>query len=306
MKAIQILKKKGRAIVNSIPIPKPAGSQILVEVHYSPIHPADLAALTGSYPEKEFPVTLGLEAAGLVVESENKQLIGKKVSLYNKIGCWSEYVIPDSYNILPDDMDLVQGSLLVANPFTAIAMRELSQGKPYIINTANSAVSRILIRNSLNQNPVCLVRNQKSKDNVLSEGAKYVLDTTSPSFKEEFEEVLKNNPCHNAFDFIGGDMTSVLLNSINKGGTVFILGNLGAQNINSIDPKELLFNRKVLRGVHLNDYMDRAESYIKQINHNIHAFHTEVASVVPYEKFLAEVLKYAKNMSGGKAVLKFK
>ena len=183
MKAIQIIKRRGKALLTTVPIPKRQPHEILVEVHYSPIHPADLATATGNYPEKEYPLILGLEASGIIVEAPRQELIGKKVACYNKSGCWSEYIVPTLFNILPDEVNMDQGSLLTLNPITALIMKKLTYNQSFIINAANSSLASILARITANQNPVCIARNLKGKEKIYENGCKYALDSTVVDFK---------------------------------------------------------------------------------------------------------------------------
>ena len=307
MKAIQILKRRARAKIETLPIPKPEPHETLVQVHYSPLHPADLASLTGAYLEKPYPMILGLECSGIIAESPNKALIGKKVACYSRFGCWSEYLVPTFYNVLPDDVSLEKASLLTINPLTALIMKKCTNGKSYLINSANSAVSTILLRITVNQSPVSIVRNNKAKESLLkSLSLKHIIDTSTPDYKTQLQAVINENACYSAFDFIGGEMTSLLVKSIANYGTVYLLGNLGAENINNLDPKEFIFNRKTLTGIHLNSYLQNCQDMLKEINTDPESYYSNIASVVEYDNFAEAVSLYSKNMSSGKILLKFR
>jgi NADPH:quinone reductase len=50
-----------------IPTPKPAPNEILIKVSYAGVNFRDTYVRSGLYPEKNFPHTLGLEAAGTII-----------------------------------------------------------------------------------------------------------------------------------------------------------------------------------------------------------------------------------------------
>lgn len=52
----------------------------LIKIHASPINPLDQAKLSGGIFTVQVPFTPGSEASGVIVESQRKELIGKKVS----------------------------------------------------------------------------------------------------------------------------------------------------------------------------------------------------------------------------------
>jgi NADPH2:quinone reductase len=50
-----------------IPTPKPAPNEILIKVSFAGVNFRDTYVRSGLYPEKSFPVPLGLEAAGSII-----------------------------------------------------------------------------------------------------------------------------------------------------------------------------------------------------------------------------------------------
>src|SRR4051812_25797887 len=80
--------------VASVDIPQPAADEVLVKVHHSPIHPADLMFIGGRYRIKPMPLQVaGLEGAGLVVKGGDavSLAVGSCVA-FRCPGAWAEYV----------------------------------------------------------------------------------------------------------------------------------------------------------------------------------------------------------------------
>ncbi|OMJ73212.1 hypothetical protein SteCoe_28157 [Stentor coeruleus] len=305
MKAIQILKKKGRPIIASIPIPKRAPNEVLVQVHYTPIHPADLATTLGAYLEKPIPSIFGLEGSGIIVEAPQQDLIGKPVMFYSKTGCWSEYTIPTVYSLIPEGISLEKASLLSVNPLTALSMRRLTQGKSYIINAANSSLGLMLLRITKDQNPMCIVRSLSAKNEILKYGIFRIAEATNVEFKGFLDFEKDRNPCYVGFDFVGGQMTLELLKYIGYGGTLYIEGNMSGENINNLDSKEFIFNRKRILGFHLNTFLENAKTDYKEICEIPSQFESKIVEVFKAEDYNQAMSKYLKAMSKGKILLKF-
>lgn len=306
MKAIQVLKKKGKPSLTSIPIPKRNPNEVLVQVHYTPIHPADLATTLGAYLEKPIPSLFGLEGSGIIVEATQQALIGKPVMFYSKTGCWSEYTIPTVYSLIPEGVSLEKASLLSVNPLTALSMRRLTQGKSYIINAANSSLGLMLLRITKDQNPMCIVRSQSAKNEILKNGVFRVAETSNLDFKNFLNFEKDRNPCYVGFDFVGGQMTSELLRHLGYGGSLYVEGNMSGENINNLDSKEFIFNRKRILGFHLNSFLEHAKTDYKEICELHIQFESKIAEVFGVEDFNQAMSKYLKAMSGGKVLLKFK
>jgi NADPH:quinone reductase-like Zn-dependent oxidoreductase len=56
--------------------------EYLVKVMYSPINPSDFGFsqnVYGRFPHKKYPIGLGFEGSGIIEESFDKNLIGKKI-----------------------------------------------------------------------------------------------------------------------------------------------------------------------------------------------------------------------------------
>ena len=70
MKAVRIHKFGGLDVLKweEIDRPKPRANQVLIRVESAGVNYADLMRRQGGYPGPDLPSTLGLEAAGTIVE----------------------------------------------------------------------------------------------------------------------------------------------------------------------------------------------------------------------------------------------
>jgi len=70
MKAV-VVYEKGKYEVRDIPLPKIGDGEVLIKINYAALCYRDLLQLAGYYPRMKYPVVLGHEAVGIVVESRD-------------------------------------------------------------------------------------------------------------------------------------------------------------------------------------------------------------------------------------------
>jgi len=103
MKAL-ILEGPKTFSVKTLPIPKPADGEVLIQVMAAPINPSDVAFITlGGYAgNKTAPCTAGLEGSGVVIQSGGGLmgwgLMHKKVAFNptQATGSYAQYALAKS------------------------------------------------------------------------------------------------------------------------------------------------------------------------------------------------------------------
>ena len=101
MKAIQIAKTGGPEVIHAVELnrPLPAAGQVLVEVKSIGVNFIDIYYREGVYPAP-LPLTLGQEAAGIVVEAganAERFRVGDRVAWCTSLGAYAEFaVVPEA------------------------------------------------------------------------------------------------------------------------------------------------------------------------------------------------------------------
>ncbi|WP_243679771.1 alcohol dehydrogenase catalytic domain-containing protein [Vulcanisaeta souniana] len=70
MKAV-VVYEKGKYEIRDVPMPKLNDGDVLIRINYAALCYRDLLQLAGYYPRMKYPVILGHEAVGVVVESRD-------------------------------------------------------------------------------------------------------------------------------------------------------------------------------------------------------------------------------------------
>jgi NADPH:quinone reductase-like Zn-dependent oxidoreductase len=226
-----------------LPTPEPADDEVVVRVEATPINPSDLGLLIGpadmsaakASGTKEMPVItatmpeaavrmmgarldqslpVGNEGAGTVIATGSsdaaKALMGKTVSMIGG-AMYSQYRVLKVRDVmeLPPGTTAADGASWFVNPLTALGMTETMRRENHkaLVHTAAASnlgqmLNKICIKDGIPL--VNIVRNKEQADILHKIGAKYVVDSTAPSFMDDLTNALVETGATIAFDAIGG------------------------------------------------------------------------------------------------------
>lgn len=226
-----------------VAIPEPGADQVLVRVEASPINPSDLGLLTGAADmstakssgsgdktvvtatvppaamkamagrlDESMPV--GNEGAGVVVKAGSsdaaKALLGKTVAMIGG-AMYAQYRLMKAADclVLPPGTTPAEGASCFVNPLTALGMVETMrrEGHKALVHTAAASnlgqmLNRICLKDGIDL--VNIVRSDEQAKILRGIGAKYICDSTSPTFMDDLTQALVDTGATIAFDAIGG------------------------------------------------------------------------------------------------------
>jgi NADPH:quinone reductase len=255
MHAVQLDEPNGRLTWREIPLPRPQVGQVLIRMAAAPINPSDLGALSGlSYSGKrQFPFTPGLEGSGTVIEAGEgfmpRLLTGRRVAcsaLLTGDGTWAEYMVTSAQSCIPlnKNVSLEQGTTLLVNPLSALAILEIAQQGKHratVSTAAASALGGMILRLGKRRNiPIIhVVRRQAQVDWVRGLGGEYILNSSDPDFVEQLRTMAHKLKATLLLDAISGNMTQQLAEAAPFGSTILLYSRLSDQEC-SIDARTAL------------------------------------------------------------------
>ncbi|MDP5281163.1 zinc-binding dehydrogenase [Sphingomonas sp. DG1-23] len=224
-----------------VTLPAPGPDEVIVRVEAAPINPSDLGLLLGpadmttlaaaGTPDRPTltaaipPARMGMmkarldqslpvgnEGAGTVVQAgENvTALLGKKVGMIGG-AMYAEYrkIAARDCIPLPDGASAADGASMFVNPLTALSMVETlrMEGHKALVHTAAASnlgqmLNRICLADGV---PLVNVVRSAAQAAILRElGAKYVVDSSAPDFREQLTDAIAETGATLAFDAIGG------------------------------------------------------------------------------------------------------
>jgi len=324
MHAVQLEKPNGSLTLREIPVPHPQAGQVLIRMAAAPINPSDLGSLSGlGYRgERQFPFTPGLEGSGTIVEAGDgfmpRLLNGRRVAcsaLLTGDGTWAEYMVTSAQSCIPlnKDVSLEQGSMLLVNPLSALAMFEMAQqGKhrAMVSTAAASALGGMILRLGKRRNfPVIhVVRRQAQVDWVRRLGGEYVLNSSDSDFVEQLRTLAGQLQATLLLDAISGRMTQQLAEAAPFGSTILLYSRLSDEECN-IDARTALTRNLHFDGWFLPNWL-KEKNLLKLLQLSGQAqslLGTDLGSPIQARVPLAAAQKglemYINNMGAGKILL---
>src|SRR5260221_222948 len=227
----------------SVRTPEPGPDEVVVRVEASPINPSDLGLLVGAADmstakasgTKDSPVItarvpeaamramagrldesmpVGNEGAGVVIKTGSsdaaKALMGKTVAMVGG-AMYAQYRVLKAKDVLalPEGITPAEGASCFVNPLTALGMTETMrrEGHKALVHTAAASnlgqmLNKICLKDGIGL--VNIVRSKEQADILHKIGAKYVVDSTAPTFMDDLTSALVETGATLAFDAIGG------------------------------------------------------------------------------------------------------
>lgn len=239
--------------------------QIRVKVHYSPINPADINYIQGTYGVKpELPAIPGMEASAEVLESNAAGIeVGDQVIFIDRVGAWRSELVCDASSVfvLPRELDLCpqQAAMLKVNPLTALRLLEgfiqLKPGDYVIQNAANSGVGQCLIQVAklLGLKTINIVRREDVMQELLDLGADHVLLDNS-EVTAKVQEICDDHLPKLACNAVGGDSALRLMDALADQGTHVTYGAMSLRSL-KVPNKFLIFKRINLHGLWVTKFL---------------------------------------------------
>ncbi|MBU0748361.1 MAG: zinc-binding dehydrogenase [Gammaproteobacteria bacterium] len=225
------------------PVPTPDADEVLIQIQATPINPSDIGLLfgpadlstvqvagtadrpvvTARIPERAMPgmaarlgqsMPVGNEGAGVVVAAGSsvaaQALIGRTVAVIGG-AMYAQYrTMPAAQCLpLPAGTTAAEGASCFVNPLTALGMVETMkrEGHTALVHTAAASnlgqmLNRVCQKDGIGL--VNIVRKPEQAALLREIGAKYVCDSTAPTFMADLTDALAATGATIAFDATGG------------------------------------------------------------------------------------------------------
>ena len=229
--------------LQNVPVPEPKDDEVLVRVEATPINPSDLALLfgladmstakasgsaaspvvTATVPEKmlrglaarlDESMPVGNEGAGTVVKAgaspAAQALLGQRVGLVGG-AMYAQYRTMKAVQCLPlpAGTTAAEGASCFVNPLTSLSMTEVMrrEGHKALVHTAAASNMGQMLNKICMKDGIALVNivRKPEQEAILREiGAKYIVNSSAPSFMDDLTKALAETGATLAFDAIGG------------------------------------------------------------------------------------------------------
>ena len=274
--------------------------EVLIQIQASPINPADLNFIEGTYGIKpELPATAGIECFATVVDSHSEKFSeGNCVIPIARIGGWSSHAITTDDNLIriPDGLDPLQAAMLKVNPATAWLLlhhfETIREGDWVALNASNSGVGQCVIQlaRTMGVRTACFLRNTDLAEDLQNLGASAVFRDSPEGFAAARETIGKQR-AKLAFNAVGGESALGLMKLLGNGGTHITYGAMGRKPL-TIPNGPLIFGDIRIRGLWVTKWIENSQRQLVDETYKTLAEHVlegrlkqETDSLFPLEGF---------------------
>ena len=221
-------------IVESIPLPIPSPSQVLVQIGHSGVNYIDTYHRTGVYPNP-LPLTIGREGSGVVVQigSDVKDVVLEDRVVFFAQGAYAQYAAVEASAVfkLPDSVDTktaaasyLQG--LTAHYLTATTY-PIKKGDWVLVQAAAGGTGSLIVQLAKLRGAT-VVGTAGSEDKVQvarAAGCDRVVNYNTTDFVSEVKRLTNNVGVHVVYDGVGAATYEKSLKSLRKLGYLVCFGN---------------------------------------------------------------------------------
>lgn len=252
--------------LESFHTPQLSQEEVLLKIHASPINPADLNYIEGTYGKKpELLGVAGMECFATVIESNSSNFSeGDSVIPLGKVDGWATHSVSPAAALLrvPDGIAPRQAAMLKVNPATAWLLlhkfANLQEGDWVALNASNSGVGQCVIQlaASMGIRTSCFLRDENLSEELTALGATLVLPDSSDGFSAA-KEAMGAEKSKLAFNAVGGDSALRLMKLLTESGTHITYGAMARKPL-TVPNGPLIFNDIRIRGLWVTKWMERA------------------------------------------------
>ena len=284
---VRIMKQGPPSVLEYITdtVGTPKANEVIISQKAIALNFVDVLFRNGSFPVKELPAILGVEAAGIVeaVGNEVKNwVIGDRVGYYFSLGAYTEKRIINENELvrLPDDITFDQAASLMAKGLTArMLVKEAYPVKPgdiVLVHAAAGGVGSLVSSwaKSLGATVIGTVGNESKKAKVHSQDIDLVVALDSDNLTDQINFITKGKGVQVVYDGVGKATFDKSTELVKQGGHIVLYGNASGNpqiNADYLASKEI----KLIRPS-LGQYLPDQQSIEIAVAELFEAFRTDV------------------------------
>ena len=256
--------------IGNVPDPTPAPNEVILDVEYAALNPADRYLAEGQYPARPtFPHILGRDAIGTItavgadvtsIKTGEKMLVLRGDTGVSRPGTFAQRVAvaADSLVCIPagwSDQEAAGATLVYLTAFQALTQwDDLAPGVVLVTGASGGVgVASIQLGAALGHMPIGLSRSAEKSKVLKTIGAAATFDPRDPQWRHQLKEFLGGRRVNLAIDNIGGALFNTVLETLGENGRLSVVGRL-AGPVPEFNTATLFFRRLRIGGVAVGTY----------------------------------------------------
>ncbi|MEO8377721.1 MAG: zinc-binding alcohol dehydrogenase family protein [Candidatus Sumerlaeota bacterium] len=251
-------------IEQNAPDPVANSGEVVLQLHYAALNPADRYLADKQYPAKpKLPHVLGRDGVGDIIAthfpsefaSNTRMAILRGEVGVDTWGTFADKVSLSADHIVPvpndwTDQQAAAGPLVYLTAYQAITQWGSIPTGAVLVTGASGGVglATIHLAKAFGLTVVGLSRGESKKAALTEHGAAHIADPSNPNWHKEMKEFLGNMPIELCVENIGGENFSRVVDVMGQNGKISVIGRLGG-TVPDFNTASLLFRRLRIGGV---------------------------------------------------------
>ena len=252
------------------PDPRPGEDEVVLEVEFAALNPADRFLAEAQYPAKPpLPHILGRDGVGIIrelgpgakgVRVGDRRLILRREVGVTRAGTFAQYVavpvqslveIPNGWT----EAEAAGGPLVYLTAYQALTQwGDLSPSLVLVTGASGGVgVASIHLATALGHTVIALSRGPEKAERLRQLGAEFVFDPHDTEWTKKLKQQLGGRRVDLAIDNIGGELLPRVIDTLGDHGKVSLVGRL-AGPVPQFNTASLFFRRLRLGGVAVGAY----------------------------------------------------
>jgi 2-desacetyl-2-hydroxyethyl bacteriochlorophyllide A dehydrogenase len=321
-----------------VPVPRPTGDEILVEVAHCGVCRHDLLTRQGAFPKVPLPLTLGHQVSGVVVAAgpDAEFRIGDRVMSLIFMGCgrcractagnpavcttgrslfmgddfdggYAEYIRTPSraFVRVPDELSLDVAAVVnctLGTAYHAVHTRGgVTSGDQVVVTGASGGIGlhTISVLKRAGARIIAITSRESQAETLLAHGAHEVVADSALKFAPRVKELTQGIGADVVIEVVGTPTLSQSLHAVRTGGTVVVVGNVSGL------PAEVRPAHLVLKEISLLGTKSCSAAELAEVMRLVAAGELEVdiAQRVPLDEVARVHTEMITQATGGRTVL---
>lgn len=250
----------------NVPDPIPQPDEVILEVHYAALNPADRYLAENLYPAKpRLPHILGRDGMGTVIEvgsgvrevrvGDRRAILRSEVGI-NRPGAFAERVAVPAQDLVEipagwSEQEAAGATLVYLTAYQALTMWGPLPPSAVVLVTGASGgvgVASVQLAAAMGHKVLALSRSPEKSHRLEQLGATATFNPADPKWRQAVKTLLAPCRVDLAIDSIGGKLLPEVIDTLGEHGRVSVVGRL-AGPVPSFNTATLFFRRLRLGGV---------------------------------------------------------
>ena len=306
--------------IEEIDIEEVSQNEVLIKHQFAGLNFIDINQRKGTYPLKNLPSIMGMEAAGTIIQigsDVTRFNVGDKVTHCMNLGSFSSIMaLPESKVIkLKPDVDLKIAAAATLQGLTAQYLLHesylLKNNSTILMHAAAGGVGQILCQwaNQIGAKVIGTVSTKEKEKVAKDNGCHFTINYKEENFKDKVMEITENKGVDVIYDSVGKDTFSIGLKCLALKGRLVSFG-VSSGSIDPIDINSIRSYSGSIATGGLNAFIKKTEEMQKNADILFDMISNKkikvnIENIIPIEDIISAQYKMENRLTTGSVILSF-